>query len=222
MSVRRTIMRANPIPEQDPHVLGARAQGELAGLVGEPGAAPSRADGRGAGAPAGRPRRVPRLALVAVAGVAAVLVGVAAVALLGGGAAPPSSADEPFYATTAELEASADLVVRGTLGAGSQDTDAGYPQTRADVAVTHVARGDAATGDTVTVAYTTPGSGPETATGLVEGREYVLLLSVAEDGTGYLVSSVQGYYAVEDGGRLVAAPGNDVTLSPATTAALGL
>lgn len=213
-------MRANPVPESEPHVLGERARSDLAALLGDPqpaGPAPA------AAAPPPHRSRPRRGAVLVVASVAAVVLAGVAVTTLLGRTAPPPMSDEPYYGTTAELEGAADLIVRGTLGAERTTTAQGFEETVADVLVSSVGRGDAGVGDTVEIAYTTPGSGPETADGLVDGGEYVLLLVTDPDGgPAHLVSSVQGYYVVEDDGTLTSEPANDVTLSPGLLAALGL
>ncbi|APU13250.1 MULTISPECIES: hypothetical protein [Actinoalloteichus] len=56
---------------------------------------------------------------------------------------------------------------------------------------------------------------------LVEGEEYVLLLTAFEDGRHVLVDTTQGYYEVE-GSSAVAREGDEVALSAESLAALDL
>ena len=130
------------------------------------------------------------------------------------------AADYPYYDTTAELEASADLIVRGTFTALADDDTEGYPRTVATVDVAASAKGDATPGSTLEIAYTRCDDAVQL--GLEVGDEYVILLSdVADDAPPTPVNIAQAFYGVEDG-RVVATPGNPVELDPATLRALGL
>ncbi|MFE7456321.1 hypothetical protein [Streptomyces sp. NPDC057554] len=213
MRVKSLIRAANPLPapktEQQGDGLSDRARAELAALVEAP-------------TPPAVPRRLPRRGLLVAAGActaAAVIVGV--VAVLNGPYEPGGGvlADEPFYASTAELEEAADLIVLARLGAGREETVDGIGRTTATAAVAATAKG-ADPGRTVEVSYTTPGSGPETAD-LTEGKEYVLLLEAQDDGRFTLVNSTQGAYGV-NGGQAVAGPDNGVVLSAGVLKALSL
>ncbi|MFE7479894.1 hypothetical protein [Streptomyces sp. NPDC057552] len=213
MRVKSLVRAANPLPAseagQKGDALSDRARAELAALTGTP-TLPSAS------------RRVPRRGLLVAAGActaAAVIVGV--VAVLNGPYEPGGGvlADEPFYASTAELEEAADLIVLARLGAGREETVDGIDRTTVTAAVAATAKG-AAPGRTVEVSYTTPGSGPETAD-LAEGKEYVLLLDAQDDGRFTLVNTTQGAYGV-DGGRAVAGADNDVVLSAGVLKALSL
>ncbi|WP_039939064.1 hypothetical protein [Streptomyces himastatinicus] len=212
MRVKPLIKNANPVP--DPAGLSERAAEELAALVGPGGATPAAA-----------PRRSSRRGFVmaAVACGAAVAIGVFSLesdpAVPGAGPHPGVMVDEPSYGSTARLEGAADLIVRARLGAGHEETVDDVPTTLATAKVLATAKGEPA-GDAIPVAYTTPGSGPETA-GLGAGREYVLLLERGEGGRYFLVNTTQGWYAVE-GGAAVAGRGNDVALSPGVRKALRL
>nr|WP_236070548.1 hypothetical protein [Streptomyces polyasparticus] len=210
MRVKSLIRNANPVPPPA-GPLSDRAARELAALVG-PDTAPARR----------APARGPRLAL-AVSAAAAVIAAALFFGLRGGdgpGEGGPGGggvmADEPYYGTTAELERAADVVLRVRLGAGRPVDDA---TTVAPARVLATGKGRAPDSP-IEVAYSTPGTGPETAP-LTAGEEYVLLLSLGEDGRYYLVSSVQGWYEV-DGGRTVGDEDNAVRLSPGVREALGL
>ncbi|MFT9669180.1 hypothetical protein ACMZ5F_22860 [Streptomyces rhizosphaericola] len=215
MRVKSLVGAANPVPaperEQQPDGLSARALTELAALVGTP-------------TPSAAPRRTPRRRLLIAAGactVAAAAVAVGVTAVLSGLEEPGGGplADEPFYASTAELEEEADLIVLARLGAGREETADDSDRTVATAVVAATAKG-ADPGRTVEVSYTTPGSGPETAD-LTEGKEYVLLLDAQDDGRFTLVNTTQGVYEV-NGGRAVAGADNDVTLSTGVLKALRL
>ncbi|WP_432123567.1 hypothetical protein [Streptomyces sp. C10-9-1] len=166
-----------------------------------------------------RPRRLgPLVASLAVAAA----VAVAAVFVLAGRGATGGGlvADEPHYASAAELEDAADLIVRAKLGGGTERTVDDVTSTEAPADVLATAKGSAP-GRSLTVRYTPPGGGgPETAD-LVSGKEYVLLLERQDDGRFTLVNTVQGAYAVAGSGA-VPAEGNEVELSPAVLKALGL
>ena len=222
VDVRRLMTNANPVPERPDPDLSARARAELTALVGPepPGAGKAPATGPAAG-PTTRPairtwrRLVPAIAVAVVV----VAVGVV-VALRTLGAGPPPTADEPFYESTQALETKADMIVRGRLESTREQTDNGFPETVATVAVLRVAKGDNVTaGQRIEVAYTTPGSGPETPTGLVPGGEYVLLLVRSAGAPANLVNTTQGYYPVS-GDRATPAPGNPVPLSDGVKKAL--
>ncbi|WP_315099365.1 hypothetical protein, partial [uncultured Cellulomonas sp.] len=139
------------------------------------------------------------------------------------GSAPAVQADYPHYASTAELEGVADLIVRGTFTSITPDDSAGYPRVIATVDVTAAAKGPVEPGTTLEIAYTSGGAGERTD--LEVGGEYVLLLDDLADLEGDWpptpVNAFQGFYTVVDG-RAVAGPDNAVPLSPATLGALGL
>ena len=213
MRVKPLIKNANPVPGPAHEGLSERAAEELAALVGPGGATPTAA-----------PRRPSRRGFVmaAVACGAAVAIGV--FSLRSDPAGPPDAGpgvmvDEPSYGSTARLEGAADLIVRARLGAGHEETVDDVPTTVATAKVLATAKGEPA-GDAIAVAYTTPGSGPETA-GLGAGKEYVLLLERGDGGRYFLVNTTQGWYAVE-GGAAVAGKDNDVALSPGVRKALRL
>ncbi|WP_213008061.1 hypothetical protein [Paractinoplanes toevensis] len=123
-----------------------------------------------------------------------------------GGGTGNSAADEPYYATTAELENSAEAIVRGTIASTRERAD----ETIATVHVTAVAKGSA--GPTIDVIYAT--AGPEIPEGLHRGGEFVLLLQVRDETAWNLVNTTQGYYPFVDG-RAIPAADNSVTLSEA-------
>lgn len=130
------------------------------------------------------------------------------------------AADYPSYATTAELEASADLIVRGTFTAMADDDSQGFPRTVATVDVAATSQGDAAPGSSLEIAYTR--CDDVVQLGLDVGDEYVILLAdPGDDAPPTPVNIDQGFYAVEEG-RAVATPHNSVPLDPATLATLGL
>ncbi|WP_203727365.1 hypothetical protein [Paractinoplanes durhamensis] len=152
------------------------------------------------------------------AAVAVVVLAGAAIAgtrLLGDGGSGQSTADEPYYGTTAELEGSADAIVRGTLTATRPDAD----ETVATVQVSSIAKGSVAAGAAIEVAYSA--SGPETPEGLHRGGDFVLLLQVRDGKTWNLVNTTQGYYTVA-GANLTPGPDNDVPLSASVTQRLGM
>ncbi|NUU19338.1 hypothetical protein HP550_18990 [Cellulomonas humilata] len=151
---------------------------------------------------------------------------VAAILVLGvtscvpGASGASCQADYPSYGTTAELEDSADLIVRGTFTALEDDDTEGYPRTVAMVDVVATATGDATPGSALEIAYTRCDDAVQL--GLEVGDEYVLLLSdPADDALPTPVNISQAFYPVEDG-RAVATPDNPVELTPATLQALGL
>ncbi|SNY39016.1 hypothetical protein [Paractinoplanes atraurantiacus] len=147
-------------------------------------------------------------AVVVVAGVGAVVLRESA---------PPSSstADQPFYPTTAELEASAEAIVRGTVTATRDKAG----ETVATVAVNRVATGIPQAGSSIRIIFSA--AGPEQAGGLHEGGDHVLLLQARDATSWNLVNTTQGYYTVEQR-RLVPTADNPVELSPPVLATLGL
>ncbi|XVU28221.1 hypothetical protein ACQPZJ_14600 [Actinoplanes sp. CA-054009] len=201
-SVKRLMREANPVPG-DRAEDQARAEARLAELLGS--------------RPPVRKAVARRRALALVAAVAVVAAGAVGAVVLRE-AAPPSessTADQPFYATTAELEASAEAIVRGTVTATRDRGD----ETVATVAVSAVATGSVRAGSSIRIVYS--GSGPEQADGIHDGGDYVLLLQVRDATSWNLVNTTQGYYAVEPG-RLVPTADNPVELSPPVLRALGL
>jgi hypothetical protein len=150
----------------------------------------------------------------------AVLVVPALASCAPGASGASCAADYPYYRTTAELEGSADLIVRGTFTGLADDDTEGYPRTVATLDVVAAAKGDAAPGSTLTIAYTRCDDAVQL--GLEVGDEYVVLLAdVADEAPPTPVNIAQGFSPVEDG-RLVATPGRPVELDPATLQALGL
>lgn len=214
MTSTRTLLRdANPVPENRSARLSARGRTELNALV--PSAARP--------VPlATRSRTVRRV--VAIAGaVAAAVVAVVLVAPLLPDPQSGGSADYPYYATTAELEGVADLIVRGTFTSTARDDSEGFGRMVASVDVTASAKGTVAPGTTLEIAYSSGGA--EGRDDLVVGGEYVVLLDDLADLEGDWpptpVNIDQGFYTVVDG-RAVAHPDNPVPLAPETLAALGL
>ncbi|MFJ2213105.1 hypothetical protein ACIQVO_26760 [Streptomyces sp. NPDC101062] len=227
MRVKSMIRNANPVPVPEPGELSPRAAAELAALVGpvDEGARPVRTVAV---------RRSPRrgfMTAVVACGAAAVIGGATFFLLPGDPAAPGEGpgagpgggavADEPYFGTTAQLEGVATVIVRARLGAGREEDADDIRTTVATADVVATAKGKTP-GDSIEVAYTTPGSGPETA-GLTAGKEYVLLLEESGDGGYVLVNTTQGWYGVGgDGRRAVAGNDNDVALSPGVLKALRL
>ncbi|SDY89132.1 hypothetical protein SAMN05444365_10426 [Micromonospora pattaloongensis] len=156
------------------------------------------------------------IAAVALIGVVGAVVGVRTL----GSSGPPSSADQPYYESTEALEGKADVIVRASIVSTLERTSNGFPETVATISITKVAKGDAAAGGRMTFSYPTPGSGPESPTGLSAGKEYVLLLVRFDDGAAGLVNTTQGYYPVLNG-RAVTGTENSVELSPDVKTALG-
>lgn len=155
---------------------------------------------------------------------AAVLASAAAV--LGVTSCGPSAsgsscqADYPSYGTTAELEASADLVVRGTFTELADDDTAGFRRTVAVIDVAATAQGDAAPGSELEIAYTRCDDVEQL--GIEVGDEFVLLLAdPGDDAPATPVNIDQGFYRVE-GDRAVASPDNAIELEPGTLRVLGL
>ncbi|MDK1472748.1 hypothetical protein QNO07_04780 [Streptomyces sp. 549] len=214
-SVRTLVAGANPVPPVPDSRLSADAADRLAKLVG-PGPAETMA-AEPASPPLRRRWGGPVVVVAAVA--AAGLVAVGVLLLNGADGGGGIVADEPYHATTADLEESADLIVTARLGPGRAEGTDGARLTVADAEVLAEAKGRAPAGG-LEVSYTTPGSGPETAD-LRPGRPYVFLLERQHDGRFTLVNSVQGAYGV-DGGRAVPGPDNHVRLSDGVLAALGL
>ncbi|GIF26979.1 hypothetical protein BJ973_002155 [Actinoplanes tereljensis] len=136
---------------------------------------------------------------------AVMLLAVAGIAAFWPRSSPSSStADEPYYATTTELEQSAEAIVRGKVERTHKQGD----ETVATVRVTAVAKGVA--GPSIDVIYAT--AGPEIPEGIRRGGDYVLLLQVRNESAWNLVNTTQGYYPVVDG-RITTAPDNAVPLS---------
>ncbi|MFK4144586.1 hypothetical protein [Streptomyces sp. NPDC004065] len=224
MRVKSLVRNANPVPEATHEGLSARAAGELAALVGSESAVPAAA-----------PRRAPRRGLLVAAVACAAALAVGGVSLLalhdsggpgshqagGPGTGPGGNAmaDEPYYGRTAALEGAANVIVRARIGSGRQVSLEGVDTTVASAKVVATAKG-APSGESIEVAYTTPGSGPET-TRFTAGHEYVLLLDRGPGGRYVLVNTTQGWYEVR-GGAAVAGKDNHVGLSPAVREALGL
>ncbi|MEU1278588.1 hypothetical protein [Streptomyces sp. NPDC005805] len=227
MSAKRTaemIRQADPLAAAPAEPgLSPRALRELSALTGESPPAPTVAappSVRSTAPAAPRPRRRLGLLVGALAGAAAVAA--VAVSVLSGQGESSGGlvADEPHYASAAELENAADLIVRAKLGSGEERTVDDVTSTEAPAEVLATAKG-AAPGRTVTVRYTPPGDGgPETAD-LAAGNEYVLLLERQDDGRFTLVNTIQGAYGVA-GARAVPTEGNEVELSPAVLRGLGL
>ncbi|MEV4404065.1 hypothetical protein AB0J66_17905 [Actinoplanes sp. NPDC049598] len=165
--------------------------------------------------------RVPRRALIwgLTAAVAVVGAGVVGAVVLRDSAPPPSTSDQPFYASTAELEESAEAIVLATVGATRTVTRDGITETVATVAVSRVAKGSPTPGSSIEVAYSS--SGPEQASGIRDGGEYVLLLQARDATTWNLVNTTQGYYTVS-GDKLTPTADNTVALSAAVTSSLGV
>ncbi|MEV7870059.1 hypothetical protein AB0P17_29115 [Streptomyces sp. NPDC088124] len=226
MRVKTLIKNVNPVPRPGSEGLSARATGELAALIGSVDGA---ADGA-AGTVATGARRAPRRSFLMAAvacGAAAVIGGVSLFLLQsdpagpGGGTGGGTLADEPYFETTAQLEGVANVIVRAKLGAGREENADDISTTVATAEVVATAKGTTP-GGSIEVAYTTPGSGPETA-GLTAGKEYVLLLEESDGGRYILVNTTQGWYGVGgDGRRAVAGSDNDVSLSPGVLKALRL
>jgi hypothetical protein len=209
---RKLPMEANLVAEERTNEVSERAQREPA-------------DPSGTSALAGPgenrlPRRGRRVRALAAAVVILAGLGVGVAVLRNQVGSPPGSSDEPYFASTEALEARADAIVRGTITQAAEEESNGYPETIATVAVRSVAKGSPVPRQSLQISYTTPGSGPESASLKVRG-EYVFLLELGPDGMAYLVSSTQGWFRV-DGAKVVAAPDNDIDLSPAVRGLLGL
>lgn len=173
---------------------------------------------------AGVTRRTWRWIVGVVAGVVVAVVVIVLLTRL----VPPQdvvggSGDYPYYATTADLEGTADLIVRGTFSSITADDSEGFPQEVATVEVTAAAKGSVEPGSTLEIRYTTGSEDPPG--GLAVGGEYVILLDDLADVAGDVpptpVNADQGFYTVVDG-HAVASPTNKVLLAPATLQALGL
>ncbi|MEU9789539.1 hypothetical protein AB0E27_02785 [Streptomyces sparsogenes] len=208
--MKSLIRQANPIPDATPHAASQTA----------PHTAPA--------TPAARARWRVRRAGLALGGLAALVAAVVAVPVVfgpggegpGGDPAPPPAADEPYYTTTADLERSADLIVRARLDATRETEEDGVQETVATVSVAATAQGETP-GRTLQVSYPAPGSGRPEGPALTVSHEYVLLLDRTDDGGYTLVNTDQGYYGI-DAGHAEAGPDNDVALSGGVLAALGL
>ncbi|MFE1957177.1 hypothetical protein [Streptomyces sp. NPDC059479] len=178
----------------------------------------------------GRPGRRAVLVAALAGGTAAVVAGVALLATGPGGAQAPGGggavADQAYYGSTEQLEAMANVIVRGRLGPGREE-DAGPDRggstyTVAPVDITATAKGEVP-GNRLQLSYLTPGTAAETAP-LTAGKEYVFLLTKDTPTTGshYLVSTTQGWYAVTTDDRATPGPENDLPLSPTVRRALRL
>ncbi|MBB5909954.1 hypothetical protein [Actinoalloteichus hymeniacidonis] len=215
--VKSLIIRANPVPTPPPDLLSGRAAAELADLVGEQQSAEFRPQ------PPAPGRRGPVLA-VAVALSVILVVGVVGLVLFFSddrrGQRTPVVTDEPYYASTEELVAEADLIVRGRIDATHRQTMDDLPEIRAEVTVLASVGDTVAVGDTIDVAYVIRGAAPSTAD-VAEGGEYVLLLKDWGDGRRTLVNSTQGSYTVAEG-RAIAGQHNEVGLGGELLAELGL
>jgi hypothetical protein len=153
-----------------------------------------------------------------VLALAAVVLGVTS--CVPGASVSSCQADYPSYDTTAELEDSADLIVRGTFAEMADDDSEGFPRTVATVDISATAKGDAKPGSSLEVAYTRCEDAEQL--GLEVGDEYVILLADPGDEAPLTpVNIAQGFYAVENG-RAVATPENSVSLAAATLEALEL
>jgi hypothetical protein len=207
-SVKQLMQEANPVPNNRVESQ-ERAEARLAELLGSRPAPFERTPVR---------RRTLVWGLAAAA-VAVAAVGVAGAIVLRDQAPPPPMSDQPFYGTTAELEDSAEAIVRGTIGATRTVTRDGITETVATVAVSKVAKGGPKPGSSIEIAYSS--TGPEQADGIRQGGEYVLLLQSRDATTWNLVNTTQGYYTVA-GGRLTPTDDNTVALSAAVTSSLGV
>ncbi|KNE84099.1 MULTISPECIES: hypothetical protein [Streptomyces] len=209
--VKSLMRQVNPVPPETAAGLAPR------------GAAGAGVPGTGEGLPgrARRPRRRGLLVAALAAGAAVVAAAVAVPVLWENGTDGPEGllADEPYYATTGELEGAADLIVRARLDSARETQEQGFPATVATADIAATAKGRAP-GRTVRISYTRPDSGPE-APDLAVGRSYVLLLERQDDGLYTPVNSTQGSYRVT-AQRAQAGADNDVALSEATLTALGL
>ncbi|WP_406409880.1 hypothetical protein OG923_14430 [Streptomyces halstedii] len=230
--VKSLMQNANPSSEtKAAEELPARASDELTRLVGPAPATPPSTPGR-------RPSRRGPVMVAAIACGAAVAFGVF---LASGGDGPASgpttaassgpgteeggqsAADEPYFATARELEDAADLVVLARVGSsGLDEANTSSPEAVATAEVLATAKGSATDrpGKSIKIAYTVPGTGPETAE-LSAGATYVFFLERQDNGQLTLVSTTQGFYSVE-GSRAVPGPDNDVLMSALVHQALGL
>ncbi|MGW6741808.1 hypothetical protein ACWGDX_13970 [Streptomyces sp. NPDC055025] len=196
-----------------------------------PGAEP--VPGRAVSARRGPDRRTV-LVTALVGGTAAVVAGAAFLATGGGGGEGPGGgppeggaiADQAYYGSTGRLEAAADVIVRGRLGPGREESHGAdrwqAPETVAPVEITATAKGEVP-GDRIELSYVTPDTAAETAP-LTAGKEYVFLLTEDGERAGryYLVSTMQGWYGVDGDGRAAPGPENTVALSAEVRKALGL
>ncbi|GLW27504.1 hypothetical protein [Actinoplanes regularis] len=208
--VKRLIQEANPV-RNDRVENVARAEARLAELLG----------GRAAAETTTPPRTpVRRRALVWGMATAIAVVGasVAGVIVLRD-PAPPSSSDEPFFSTTADLEDRAEAIVRATVVATRTVTRDGFTETVASAELSRVAKGDPQPGSSIEVVYSS--SGPEQAGGIRRGGEYVLLLQRRDATSWNLVNTVQGYYTVKQD-ALAPTTDNPVELSAGVRTSLGV
>ncbi|MFE4175173.1 hypothetical protein ACFRR7_24525 [Streptomyces sp. NPDC056909] len=204
--VKSLIKHANPVPGAEP----------------VPGPAVSARRG---------PGRRTVLVTALAGGTAAVVAGVAFLVAGGGGGEGPGGgggaiADQAYYGSTGQLEAAADVIVRGRLGPGREESQGAdrwqAPETVAPVEITATAKGEVS-GDRIELSYVTPDTAAETAP-LTAGKEYVFLLTEDGERAGryYLVSTMQGWYGVGGDGRAAPGPENTLSLSAEVRKALGL
>ncbi|WP_020575905.1 hypothetical protein [Actinopolymorpha alba] len=213
-TIKRLMRTSNPVPGPWTTELSERARNELKELV-------ETTAQEQAPRTVARRRRLVMVLAASSAVVVAVIIGWTAIRTGGGGTAEPPMVDEPVYENSRALEDRADLILRGTVVSTREQDSNGFPETIARVEVEKVAKGQVAAGRQIEVAYVTPGSGPETPTGMSVGGRYVLLLASYTDAPASLVNTFQGYYTIS-GGRAVPAPDNDVALSPAVKQTLGV
>ncbi|MBB5920019.1 hypothetical protein FHR81_001049 [Actinoalloteichus hoggarensis] len=131
------------------------------------------------------------------------------------------AADEPYYPTTEELEAAAQVIVRGRVETSCALTRDGVDERVAEVVVRAAVGGRPAADEVVSVAYLPPDNGTPMSADLVTGQEYVLLLTAFDDGHHALVNTTQGYRRIDDSGALIREDG-EITLSAGSLAELGL
>jgi len=201
LPVRKLMRQTNPVPSPLPDDLSPRAQRELSDLVASRtlDAAPGRRRVFGFVVPA-----------VAIALLAIVVVGVFAFKLF---ESPPPVADEMFFGDTASLQAEAGIIIRATIVSMREQDESGFPEIIATASIDEVAKGSVVKGDRIEFAYSKPGSGPETPSGLKSGGQFVLLLVGSDASPASLVNTTQGYYVVS-GDKAVAGPDNPVDLGP--------
>lgn len=221
VNVRRLIREADPLTRRDDgRGLSVRATEHLAGLLGS-AAEVDAPVGVGAEDRRGRSPTRRRSFVLAAAGVLALAGGATAIGLRLSQPEPPA-ANQPVYPDTVTLEGHADAIVRGVIESARDEKREGNLETAAQVRLSRVAKGKSGTGSVIAVNYTSLAAGtPEAPTGLRVGGEYVLLIEWSPDGRAYLVNSIQGYYAIQQG-RAVATDDNPVVLSPRVRDALGL
>ncbi|MEU2980816.1 hypothetical protein ABZ678_28655 [Streptomyces hirsutus] len=223
INIKSLVTRANPLPDAASDGLSTRASEELTPLLGSTPVTQSvtRRGAREGRRPRGMSRR--KALAGAVACTAAAVVAGAVFLPLDSPKEPEVAeqrADQPYYATTAELENVADLIVRVRLGAGHEEPVDGTVMTVATARVTATAKGGDSSAGSIEVVYATPGSTPEAAD-LTAGKEYVLLLSTPDGEHFFPVNTMQGVRRVENG-HAVASDVNDIALSPGVLKALRL